>query len=162
MVVIDFNSSLYFGQKSLKGLADAYRTNCFLTTAGLSAQAPIRLLCPPLSRQSPCTDVFMFRPVPMHDVCADNVSTEPARHRNMSAGNTGQTLSLRHSRQGLSQHTCQSQRTARLAKTFPAAYLIIEYHLVFVFWHTGTNPEKEFFSHSCCRSISFANIYLST
>ncbi len=69
MVVIDLNSSLHLGQKSLiftlKGLANAHRTHHFLTTAGLFAKAPVRPLCPPVSRQSPRKNVLMFRPVPM-------------------------------------------------------------------------------------------------
>jgi hypothetical protein len=80
MVVSDFNSSLDFGQStfalSLKGLADALWTHCLLTTAGLPAQASIRSVRPSLSRQSPYKDVLMFRPVPLHDICTDDISSK--------------------------------------------------------------------------------------
>jgi hypothetical protein len=119
MVVFDFNSFLDFGQNAfastLKGLAKALRTNRLLTTAGLSAKAPIRRLCPPISRQSSSSDVFLFRPVSLHDVCTDNISPELTRHRNMSASDAVKAVSLRHSRQGVPQHAGKGKRASRLA-----------------------------------------------
>jgi len=119
MVVFDFNSSLNFCQNTfastLKGLANAYRTHCLLTTIGFSTQAPTRHLYPPLSRQSSSSDIFLFRPVSLHDVCANNISPESSRYRNMSADDAVKAVSLRYSREGITEHTGEGKRNSRLA-----------------------------------------------
>jgi len=86
MVVIDFNSLLNFGQytfiDTLKGLANALRTDCFLTTDRLSAETPIRQMCSTIQRQLPNKNIFLFRSIPLHGICSDNLSSESERHRN--------------------------------------------------------------------------------
>jgi hypothetical protein len=118
MVGIDFNSSVNFGQytftDSLKGLANARWTDCFLATDGLPAQETIRQVCLSLPRQLSNKDFFLFRSVPMYGIRSANVPTEPSRYRNLSTSNATQALSLWHPRKHLTNHSGQSKRKSQL------------------------------------------------
>ena len=119
MVVIDFNSLLNFGQytfiDTLNGLANALRTDCFLTTDRLSAETPIRQMCSTIQRQLPNKNIFLFRSIPLHGICSDNLSSESERHRNLPAGDAAKTLPLRHPRKCFAQHFGKGKRKSRLA-----------------------------------------------
>ena len=102
MVVVDLNSDIDFGQKTFtknrKGLANVYRTNCFLATNRLSTETSIRQVRPTTQRQLSDKDFFMFRSVSVHGFCSDNISAESSGYRDMPAGNAIQALPLRYSR----------------------------------------------------------------
>jgi hypothetical protein len=119
MTVIDFNSPINFGQitfpTTLKGLANAHRANNFLTTDRLPAKTRIRQMCSSISWQLSDKNFFLLRSIPLYGFCSNNISTEPSGHRNLSASNAFQTLSLRHPWKSFSQHPGQSKRESRLA-----------------------------------------------
>ena len=119
MTVIDFNSLINFGQitfvETLKGLANAHRANCFLTTDRLSAKARIRQMRSPIPRQLSDKNFFLPRSVSLYGFCTDNISTESSRHRNLFASNAIQTLPLWHPRKNFSQHPGKGKRESRLA-----------------------------------------------
>ena len=118
MVGIDFNLPLNFGQYTftdlLKGLADAYRTDSFLTTVRLSSQKTIRQMCSTISRQPSNKNVFLFRSIPVYGVCTDNLSPEPSGHRNLPESDAAETLSLRYTRECFTQYLGKCERTSRL------------------------------------------------
>src|SRR4030043_1520352 len=118
MVGIDFNLPLNFGQYVFmdisKGLANACRTNCFLTTNRLLSQKTIRQMRSTISRQPPSKKFFLFRSIPLYGFCPDNLSPKPAGHRNVSEDNAAKTLSLRYSWQCFPNHSGQSKRESRL------------------------------------------------
>jgi len=118
MVVIDFNSPINFGQntfaKTLKGQANARGTNCFLTTVRLSAKIPIRQMRLPIPRQPSNKNLFLFRSIPVHGFCSDNISTESSRHRDLSESIEAKTLPLRHTRKRFTQHVSKRKRKSRL------------------------------------------------
>jgi len=119
MIGIDFNLPLNFGQYTftdlLKGLANAYRTDRFLTTVRFSSQKTIRQMRSKTSRQLSDKNLFMFRSIPLYGLCPDNLSTKSSRHRNLSAGNATKTLSLRHTRECFPNHAGKGKRKSRLA-----------------------------------------------
>lgn len=118
MVVVDLNSDIDFGQKTFtknrKGLANVYRTNCFLATNRLSTETSIRQVRPTIPRQLSNKDLFMFRSVSVHGFCSDNISAESSGHRDMPAGNAIQALPLRYSRKRVTQHIGECERKSRL------------------------------------------------
>ena len=118
MVGVDFNSFITFSQytftDSLKGLADAHRTDCFLTTDGLSSKEAIRQIRSPISRQLSSKNFFLFRSVSVYGVRSDNISTEPSRHRDLPKGDATKTLPLWYTRKNLTNHFGQSKRKPRL------------------------------------------------
>jgi hypothetical protein len=117
MTVIDFNSLINFSQitfvETLKGLANAHRANCFLTTDRLSTKARIRQMRSPIPRQLSDKNFLLSRPIPLYGFCTDNISTESSRHRNLFASNAIQTLPLWHPRKNFSQHLGKSKREIR-------------------------------------------------
>jgi len=119
MTVNDFNSPINFGQitfpTTLKGLANAQGVNNFLTTDRLPAKMPIRQICSSISWQLSDKNFFLLRSIPLYGFCSNNISTEPSGHRNLSASNAFQTLSLWHPWKSFSQHPGQSKRKSRLA-----------------------------------------------
>jgi len=118
MVGIDFNSSVSFGQytftDSMKGLANAHWTDCFFTTNGLSSQKTIRQMRPPISRRLSNEDVFLFRSIPVHGFCPDNISSEPSRHRDLPASNATKALSLWYQRKCITQYFSKCKRASEL------------------------------------------------
>ena len=118
MIGIDFNLPINFDQYTVadlsKGLANEYRPDCFLTTDRLPSQETIRQMRSTLSRQLSDKKFLLFRPISMYGFCSDNISAESSGYRNMSASNETETLSLRHSRQCLSNHSCRSKRKSKL------------------------------------------------
>jgi len=118
MVVVDLNSDIDFGQKTFtknrKGLANVYRTNCFLATNRLSTETSIRQVRATTQRQLSNKDFFMFRSVSVHGFCSDNISAESSGHRDMPAGNAIQALPLRYSRKRVTQHVGECERKSRL------------------------------------------------
>jgi len=88
MVVFDFNSFIDFGQvtfgKILKGLANAHRTNSFLTTDRLPAKTSVRQMRSLIPRQLSDKNFLMFRSIPVYGLCPDNISTESSRPQNLS------------------------------------------------------------------------------
>ena len=118
MIGIDFNLPINFDQYTFadlsKGLANEYRADCFLTTDRLPSQETIRQMRSTLSRQLSGKKFLLFRPISMYGFCSDNISAESSGYRNMSASNETETLSLRHSRQCLSNHSCRSERKSKL------------------------------------------------
>ena len=115
---IDFNLPLNFGQCTfidfLKGLADACRTHSFLTTIRLFTQETIRKMRSTISRQPSRENLFMFRPIPLHGICSDNLPSEPSRHRNLSSDDAAETLPLRHTREYISNHAGKGKRKSRM------------------------------------------------
>ena len=69
MSVFDFKSVQHFGHTSSpsmrKGVADVYGTNDLLPVDGLSAQARVRQVRSPVSRQLPSAQVLMSRSIPL-------------------------------------------------------------------------------------------------
>jgi len=118
MVGIDFNSSVSFGQyaftESLKGMANAHWTDCFLTTNGFSSQKTIRQMCSPISRQLSSKDFFLFRSIPVHGFRSDNVSAEPSRHRDLSESDATKALPLRYPRKCFTQYPGKRKRASQL------------------------------------------------
>ena len=118
MVGIDLKSPVGFGHKtftdSLKGPANVHRTNSLLTTVRLSSQKTIRQMRSTISRQPSDKNVFLFRSIPVHVICSDNLSPEPSRHRNLSSSNAAETLPLRHTRECFTQYIGKCERTSRL------------------------------------------------
>jgi hypothetical protein len=118
MVGFDFNSSINFGQytftDSLKGLANARWTNCFFTTDGLSSQKTIRQMRPPISRQLSNKDLFLFRSIPVHGFCPDNISSESSRHRDLPASDEAKALSLWHPSKCITQYFSKCKRASGL------------------------------------------------
>lgn len=118
MLGIDFNLPLNLGQCTFadlsKELADEYRANCFLTTDRLPSPKAIRQMCPTISRQPSHKKFLLFRSIPLHGFCPDNIPPVSAGHRNVSACHAAETLSLRYSRRCITNHSCQSKRESRL------------------------------------------------
>jgi len=118
MIGIDFNSFTTFSQytfnESLKGLANASWTDCFLTTDRLSSKEAIRQMRSPISRQLSSKDFFLFRSVPVYGVRSDNIPTEPSRHRNLFTSNATKTLPLRHSQKRFTQYLGKCKRASKL------------------------------------------------
>jgi len=118
MIGIDFNLHLTLGQYSfmdlLKGLANACWTNSFLTAVRFSSQKTIRQMRPTILRQPSDKNVFLFRSIPVYDVCPDNLPPEPSRHRKLSSSNAAETLPLRHTRECFTQYIGKCERTSKL------------------------------------------------
>lgn len=77
MIGIDFNLSLNIGQYTftdlLKGLANSYRTDNILATAGLPSQKAIRQMRSSISRKLSGENFFLFRSVSLHGICSDTI-----------------------------------------------------------------------------------------
>src|SRR4030042_3885528 len=118
MVGIDFNLPLNFGQYIFmdlpKGLANAYRTDCFLTTDRLSSQETIRQMRSQIRRQSSNKNFLLFRSVPVYGFCPDNISPVSSRHRGLPACHADKALSLRHSRKRVTQYVGKCERISGL------------------------------------------------
>jgi len=118
MIGIDFNLSLNFGQYTftslLKGLANAHRTDGFLTTNRISPQKTIRQMCSQIPRQPSNKNFFLFRSIPLYGFCSDNISSEPSGHPNLSTCNAAKTLPLWHTRKYFSQYIGKCKRTSKL------------------------------------------------
>ena len=118
MLGIDLKLPIDLGRntfsKFLKGLADVHRTNRFLATIRLSSQETFRQVRSQIRRQSSNKNLFLFRPIPLHGLCSDNLSPVSSGHRGVSAGNAGETLSLRYSRNCVAQYIGKCERTSRL------------------------------------------------
>ena len=118
MIRIDLKSPIDFGHKtftvSLKGPANVHWTNSPLTTVRLSSQKTIRQMCPAISRQPSDKNIFLFRSIPVYDVCPDNLSSESTRHRSLSSSNAPETLPLRHTRECFTQYIGKCERTSKL------------------------------------------------
>src|SRR4030043_466928 len=115
---IDFNLPLDFGQYTfmdlLKELANACRTDRLLTTVRLSSPKTIRPMRSTISWQPSDKTIFLFRPMPVHGVCPDNVSPEPSRHRSLSSSHAAEALPLRLTREDVTQYVGQRKRLSRL------------------------------------------------
>ena len=118
MTGIDFNLHLNFGQYTFtdlqKGLANACRTDRFLTIVRLSAQKDIRQVRTKISRQPSNKNFFMLRSIPVYGFCSDNLSAKPSGHRNLLESDATKTLSLRNSRKCFSHHSGKGKRKSRL------------------------------------------------
>jgi hypothetical protein len=118
MVVIDLKSSIDFGHKTftvlLKGPTDVQRTDSFLTTVRFLAKTQIRQMCSTISRQPSDKNFFLFRSVPVHGFCPDNISAESSRHRDLPASNATKALPLWHPRKCFTQHLGKRKRASRL------------------------------------------------
>ena len=118
MVGIDFNLPLSFGQYTFmdlpKGLAHAHRTDRFLTIGRLPSQKTFRQICSLISRQSSDKNFFLFRSIPVYGFCPDNLSSEPAGHRDLSPRHADKTIPLRYSRECFPNHSGQGKRTSQL------------------------------------------------
>ena len=119
MTGIDFNLHLNFGQYTFtdlqKGLANACRTDRFLTIVRLSAQKDIRQVRTKISRQPSNKNFFMLRSIPVYGFCSDNLSAKPSGHRNLLESDATKTLSLQNSRKCFSHHSGKGKRESRLA-----------------------------------------------
>ncbi len=69
---------------------------------------------PAISRQPSDKNVFLFRSIPVHGVCPDNLSSKPSRHRKLSSSNAAETLPLRHTGKCFAQYIGKCERTSRL------------------------------------------------
>jgi len=122
MVGIDFNLPLNFGQYIFmdlpKGLANAYRTDCFLTTDRLSSQEAIRQMRSQIRRQSSNKNFLLFRSIPVYGFCPDNISPVSSRHRGLPACHADKALSLRHSRKRVTQYVGKWIKQYLRIKTF--------------------------------------------
>ncbi len=118
MIGIDFNLSLNLGQYTftdlLKGLANAYRTDNFLTTIGFPSQKAIRQVRSTISRKLSGENFFLFRSVSLNGICSDNLSSESAGHRNMFAGDTAKAIPLQHTWESFTEHLGKCERTPGL------------------------------------------------
>src|SRR4030043_55093 len=118
MVRIDFNSSVNFGQytftDSLKGLANACWTNCFLTTDGICSQKTIRQMRSPTSWQLSNKEFFLFRSIPVHGFCPDNIPSESSRHRDLPTSDEAKALSLWHPSKCVTQYFSKRKRASGL------------------------------------------------
>jgi len=118
MVGIDFNLPLNCGQYIFmdlpKGLANAYRTDCFLTTDRLSSQETIRQMRSQIRRQSSNKNFLLFRSIPVYGFCPDNISPVSSRHRSLPARHADKALSLRHSRKRVTQYVGKCERISGL------------------------------------------------
>ena len=118
MIGIDFNLPINIDQYTFadlsKGLVNEHRADCFLTTDRLPSQETIRQMRSTLSRQLSGKKFLLFRSIPLYGFRSDNISPKPSGYRNLSASNETKTLSLRHSRQCVTNHSGQSKRKSRL------------------------------------------------
>lgn len=118
MTGTDFNLHLNFGQYTFtdlqKGLANACRTDRFLTIVRLSAQKDIRQVRTKISRQPSNKNFFVLRSIPVYGFCSDNLSAKPSGHRNLLESDATKTLSLRNSRKCFSHHSGKGKRKSRL------------------------------------------------
>ena len=118
MIGSDFNLPLNFGQNTfinlLKGLANAYQTDGLLTTDRLSSQKTLRQMRSKIQRQLSDKNFFLFRSIPLHGICPDNISSESSRHRDLPASNEAKTLPLRNTRKYLTYHCGESKRKSGL------------------------------------------------
>ena len=118
MVGFDLKSPINSGCETftdlLKGPANVRRTNSLLTTVRLSASKTIRQMCSPISRQPSNKNLFMFRPIPVHDFCPDNLSTESSGHRDLFKSDAVKALPLRNTRQCFTQHFSKCKRASKL------------------------------------------------
>src|SRR6266576_553363 len=97
------------------GVIDAYRQAGFCAVNGASAADDVSSLCGAIWGTSQGQAFHLFGSVPLHGLCATDVSREPARHRSLSACSVLQTLSLGFPQRGGAQHPGQRQRNSRLA-----------------------------------------------
>ena len=118
MIGIDFNLHLTLSQYTFmdlpKGLANACRTNSFLTTVRLSSKKTIRQMRSQILRQLQDKNFFMFRSISLHGIRSDNVSPKSSRYRNLPESNATKTLSLRHPWKSFTHHLGQGKRKSRL------------------------------------------------
>ncbi len=118
MIGIDLKLPIDLGRnafsKFLKGLANVHWTNRFLATIRFSSQETIRQVRWQTRRQSSNQNLFLFRSISLHGLCADNLSSKPSRHRKLSSSNAAETLSLWHSWNCITKYIGKCKRTSRL------------------------------------------------
>ena len=119
MTVFDFSIACPFGHSLAtflwRDLADEYRSPGVRTAAGLSAEARVRPMRPPLSRQFSLPELELFRPVPLPGVRAVDRLRESPPDRDVSRSDRDEALPRRSSRCAGAQHSGRRQRAPRLA-----------------------------------------------
>src|SRR6476620_1531224 len=118
-VVIDLNS---ISDKPMlprlllwKGAVDELWQIDFFTTDGFSSGIRVSPMRGTLSRQLQTEELLLLGSISVHGFRATNLSREPARHRSLSARQSDQALSPRHTRSGFAQHAGPRQLDSRLA-----------------------------------------------
>ena len=112
MTVIDLKSLLdsgYFNLKSIRGIADEYRTNSLFTNNGFSSATRVQKMRQTISRKLQGSKVFMHGSVPVYGICSANLSRKSPRCRSMFACNAIQTLSYGNSQQNFKVNTGRSE-----------------------------------------------------
>ena len=116
--VIDLNWLLSCGDILLSSsrsyTANEQRTNSVFTNTRFHSKASIQNLCKSIQRQLQCQIVFVLRSIFNDGVCSIDIPGKLARYRNLFAGLAQKTLSLRLSRENVSQQLGQCQREKRL------------------------------------------------
>ena len=117
MAVIDLKSHLdsgYFNLKSIKGIADEYRTDSFFANNGFSPATGIQKVCRTILRKLQGSKVFMYGSVSMYGICSANLSRKSPRHRSMFTCDAIQTLSHGNSQQNFKINFGRRKRKQRL------------------------------------------------
>jgi hypothetical protein len=117
--VFDFNFFFPIGHNlpitDRKGMANALRTNHFLSVNELSSQTRIQQMRSPISRRTLDSKLFVFRSIPLHGLRPTDLSGESSRYRNMPASHAAQALSRGDTEQSFSKHVGRCQRETGLA-----------------------------------------------
>src|ERR671918_547164 len=98
MVFIDLNSKVVIlGHSSRKeGMAHEHRSNGFRPSHDVFPRVPLPKIRPALSRQPSRAVVLLSGSISLHGVRPTDLSRQFARHRNLPAYSSTQTLSCRH------------------------------------------------------------------
>ena len=97
------------------GSDDAYGEAAFCPTDGTHPADGVRALCRSVGWPPQGEELRLQGPVPVHGVCAADLSREPARHRSVPALAGREALPHGDSRPSRAQHARERQRDARLA-----------------------------------------------
>src|SRR4030043_1709618 len=85
--VFDFNFVSPIGHNfpitDRKGMANALRTDHFLSTNELFPKTRIQQMRSPVSRRTPDSKIFVFGSIPLHDLRPTDLSRESSRYRDM-------------------------------------------------------------------------------
>ena len=118
MSVFDLKTYSNHGQtlsSLLKGPDRVQRSLHLLAINGFLSKTRIQQVRPAAQRKPQSKHLYLLGPVHVNGVCSTDRQRKFTRYRNMSSIFRAQTLSRRHSRKHLSQHTGRCQRKARLA-----------------------------------------------
>src|SRR3989338_7414949 len=91
--VIDLNSVSLGNDYFEGGKPNEYRQDPLLPGHGVPSPARIPTMRPPLSRQLQDQELLLPGSIPLHELCADDVSGESQGHRDLPALHAKQALS---------------------------------------------------------------------